>query len=128
MLADEQPDVSPVWVEKRSDLPSGEDLLKEQDEDKSRPEKLRRKFFEVVEDVHEITAKAADRGHDIFAHPPTGHAETGTSPEVVPAPNEGVNSGDLATGLLVLGIMFGEGIRHHRKMKQKRGNSHVGDR
>jgi hypothetical protein len=120
-LADESTGIGPVWVEKRSDLPSGEDLLQERDEDGSRPEKLRRKFFEVVDDVQDITAKAADRGHDIFAHPPTGHAETSTSPEVVRAPNEGVNSGDVATAALALFVTF-EGFRHRRNMKRKERN------
>lgn len=108
--------VGEPWTDPTSDLPpSGEELVKMDDDDKSRPEKIRKKFFEVVSDAHDITGKAANKGHDIFTHPPTGHAETSTAPEVVPAPHDGVNAGDLATGLFVLGTLFGEGMRRGRK-------------
>jgi hypothetical protein len=118
------------WTDPADDLPpTGEELVKMEDDAKPRPEKVRKKFFEVVSDAHDITGKAANKGHDIFAHPPTGHAETSTAPEVIPAPQQGVDAGDLATGLLVLGTLFGEGIRRRReKLKEKKGSYDGGNR
>jgi hypothetical protein len=112
--------VGEPWTDPASDLPpAGAELPAAEDDNRARPEKLRKKFFEVVGDAHEITGKAADKGHAIFARQPTGHAETSTAPEIFPAPHEGVNAGDLATGLFVLGTLVGEGVRRYREKSNK---------
>jgi hypothetical protein len=120
-------DAIPVWtkgVEKRDELPSGEELVKMENDKLSWRERVRREGYEQVDDALDVFKQNIDTVHRLLKQPsPTGHTETTIAPEISPAPHEGVGAGDLATGSLVAGILFGEAIRWGRdrlaKMKER---------
>jgi hypothetical protein len=104
------------------DLPTGEELVKMESDKQSRAERARRKLYESGDEVLDYGGKVVNRVDQIFERPPTGHAETRTGPEVIPAPHEGVGAGDAATALIAAGVVLGEIFRRGReKLKQRKG-------
>jgi hypothetical protein len=117
------------FLERTADRPTGEELVKMESDKKSRFERARKRGYERSEDVIDAVDKGADTVQKVLARPsPTGHPETVTHPEITPAPHEGISAGNAATAILVLGLMFGEGIRwSHGRMKQRERYSNAGN-
>jgi hypothetical protein len=92
-----------------SDPPSGDDLVKMEDEEASRAERARKAFWEDAGDAHDAVDKAGSALHDLWSgHKPEGHAVTSTAPEIAPAPHEGIDGGHAATGIMAAGIVVAE--------------------
>jgi hypothetical protein len=116
----------PTWVtggpDIAGDLPTGEELVKLENDKQSRAERARRKIYESGDEVLDDVGKVVNRVDQIFERPPTGHPETRTVPEVVPAPHDGINAADTATALIAAGVVVGEILRRGReRLKQKKG-------
>ncbi|MFB9834959.1 hypothetical protein [Actinoallomurus acaciae] len=104
------------------DLPTGAELVKMEDDKQSRAERARRKIYESGDEVLDDVGKVVNRVDQIFERPPTGHPETRTGPEVIPAPHEGVSAGDAATALIAAGVVLGEIFRRGREtLRQRKG-------
>lgn len=104
------------------DLPTGAELVKMENDKQSRAERARRKIYESGDEVLDDVGKVVNRVDQIFERPPTGHPETRTGPEVIPAPHEGISAGDAATALIAAGVVVGEIFRRGReKLKQRKG-------
>jgi hypothetical protein len=94
-----------------SDLPpTGEELLKMQDDKKPRLEKLRDKFYEELEDVDDATKEQGETLQNLLERPPpTGHPEVAVNagpmigPEI--AQHVTVDAGSVAEVALVLGVI-----------------------
>jgi hypothetical protein len=100
----------------------GDRIVNAENDETSRPEKLRGKFFREGTDALDKAGKAADHVKKAFTRPPTGHPETRAGPHAVPTPHEGVNVGDTVTALLSTGIVIAEvGRRIHGRLSEKRG-------
>jgi hypothetical protein len=116
----------PTWatggLDIAGDLPTGEELVKMENDKQSRAERARRKVYESGDEVLDDVGKVVNRVDQIFERPPTGHPETRTGPEVVPAPHDGINAADTATALIAAGVVVGEIFRRGReRLKQKKG-------
>jgi hypothetical protein len=104
------------------DLPTGEELVKMESDKQSRAERARRKIYESGDEVLDDVGKVVNRIDQIFKRPPTGHPETRTGPEVVPAPHDGINVTDATTALIAAGVVVGEIFRRGReRLNQKKG-------
>jgi hypothetical protein len=117
----EPPDRDTPWTDR--DLPTVEELTKPDDK-KSRFERLRRTSYEVADDVIEATDKAADTVQSLLSKKPPA-VETGTRsvhPAIETPPHHGIDGGDTATALLMLGVVLGEGarslVKHARRRKK----------
>jgi type II secretory pathway pseudopilin PulG len=104
------------------DLPTGEELVKMENDKQSRAERARRKVYESGDEVLDDVGKVVNRVDQIFERPPTGHPETRMGPEVGPAPHDGINAADAATALIAVGVIVGEIFRRGReRLKQTKG-------
>ncbi|MDN3355113.1 hypothetical protein [Actinomadura sp. DC4] len=116
----------PTWATGGLDiagiLPTGEELVKMENDKQSRAERARRKMYESGEEVLDDVGKVVNRIDQIFQRPPAGHPETRTGPEAVPAPHDGINAADTVTALIAAGVVVGEVYRRGReRLKQKKG-------
>jgi len=93
-------DTTPVGIGLK---PTGDQLMKMENEEVSNPEKLRRKFLEGIDDLNDVARENASLGHDLLMrhHPPTGHAVTEVAHPLPEAPHEGGPAPDIATAGLV---------------------------
>ncbi len=107
------------------DLPSGEQLLSMEDDDASRPEKLRRKFFDVenVGDFLDAEKEGAKTVQDVLSPPQHVSAHTLTPAiDTSPVPPPQADAGDALTGITVLALLGAEAIRaaarHWRELER----------
>lgn len=128
--ADDLPDEGPDWVERRSDLPGGEEL-RDMDSDKlSRFDKMRKSAFKKADDILDNSKEYINSGHDAFGRPPIGsHMQVRQAgPEFTDAAHHSATVGDLMTGVLVAGFLLGEGGRHIYRELVRKGDDHGGHR
>lgn len=99
----EKPDKSPG---DSSDLPPGPELVKMEDDDASRMEKIARESFTEVRDVIDLTQHMTETVDDILQRPTYGHTSVpahGTAYEA--APVGGMDPGSVASTAVVLGVL-----------------------
>jgi hypothetical protein len=84
---------------------------------------MRREGYRQVGDVIDVIKEDVDTANHILGqHQPTGQPETTTAPEIGPAPHDAPTVGDFATGVFVLGMLFGEAGRWlYGKLDRERG-------
>ncbi|MEV5710272.1 hypothetical protein [Actinoallomurus sp. NPDC052274] len=119
----------PLQGEKPEELPTGEEL-RDMDSDKlSRFDRIRKSALKNAGDILDKSKEYANLGHDVLGRPPTGsHAQVrGLQPEVANAPHDGASVGDLITGVMVAGLLLGEGGRRLHRGLLKKGNSSGGN-
>lgn len=129
-VTDDLPDEGPGWVERRSDLPSGEEL-RDMDSDKlSRFDKMRKSAFKKADDILDNSKEYINSGHDALNRPPIGsHTQVRQAgPEFTDAAHHSATIGDLMTGVLVAGFLLGEGGRHIYRELARKGDDHDGHR
>jgi hypothetical protein len=97
--------------------PTGEQIMKMENEDASKPEKLRRKFLEGIDDINDAARDNASLGHDLLTrhHPPAGHAMTEVPHPLPEAPHEGGPAPDITSAGLVAGVLLIEATRRSRE-------------
>ena len=94
--------------------PSGDELLSMEDEEASRPEKLRRKFFDAenVGDFLDAEKEGAQTVQDILSPPQHVGAHTLTpTVDISPVSPPHADAGDTLTGITVLAVLGAEAIR-----------------
>jgi hypothetical protein len=116
-----------AWSSDTGDQPGdpddrkGDRIAKSENDESSRPEKLRRKFHREGTDAVEDAGKAASHVKDILSHPPAGHMETRSGPTATSAPHDGASVTDTFTALVAAGVMIGEASRLlHKKLIHKK--------
>jgi hypothetical protein len=122
---DQVPEEGPVWVEKLSDLPGGEEL-RDVDSDKlSRLDSYRKGAYRKLGDLVDSAKQNINDAQAVMGRPPTGsHAQVRMGqPEVSDAPHHGATAGELATGVIVFGMILGEGIRRTHHVLAEKGRS-----
>lgn len=92
--------------------PTGDQLMKMENEEASKPEQLRRKFLEGIDDLNDSARENASLGHDLLTrhHPPAGHAVTEV-PHPLPEMSDGGLAPDITSAGLVTGILLVEATR-----------------
>jgi hypothetical protein len=115
--AADTPDVEDTVTEKgdiRDQLPAGEELADDADEDSSSLlERLRREVYEESGDEIDVLEKNANLVHDVFSRPPAGSYE-GTSPDqpyIHGAQHSGIDAGSVATAVFTLGLVIDRAAR-----------------
>jgi hypothetical protein len=111
--------------------PAGDRIASAENDEQSRLERLRKKFYEASEDVRDGVRKTSDAVQDLLPRrPPTGHPETRTGPVFAQAEHHGVDAGDTATALLATGFVIVEVGRwiHGKLGRKKEGHSDGRDR
>jgi hypothetical protein len=118
------------WMHSREhdhgeNLPAGEELLSMEDEEASRAEKLRGKFFEQenCESFLDAEKEGAKMVQETLSPPEHASAHTLTPMvEIAPAPPPQADAGDALTGITVLALLSAEAVRsaarHWRAMER----------
>lgn len=93
--------------------PTGSELVRMENEEASKPEKLRSKFLEGIDDINDAARENASLGHDLLTrhHPPAGHAVTEVPHPAPEASHEGGAAPDITSAGLVAGILLIEAAR-----------------
>jgi hypothetical protein len=96
--------------------PTGEQLLKIENEEISKPEKLRRKLLEGIDDINDAARDNASLGHDLLTRhqQPSGHAMTEVPHPLPDGSHEGGAAPDITSAGLVAGILLVEATRLSR--------------
>lgn len=95
--------------EEPPELPAGKELLEMEGDDEPRVDRLRRKTYERLDDLFDVTAEVAEEADGIFHRPPTdSHAVVKIDHTVMEAPHQGIHVGEAATALLATGIVIAE--------------------
>lgn len=102
-------DTTPTGIGRK---PTGDELMKMENEEASKPEKLRRKLLEGIDDLNDVARENASLGHDLLTrhHPPAGHAVTEV-PHPLPEMADGGPAPDITSAGLVTGILLVEATR-----------------
>ena len=96
--------------------PTGEQLLKIENEELSKPERLRRKLLEGIDDINDAARDNASLGHDLLTRhlQPSGRAMTEVPHPLPDASYEGGAAPDITSAGLVAGILLVEATRLSR--------------
>jgi hypothetical protein len=96
--------------------PTGEQLLKIENEELSKPERLRRKLLEGIDDINDAARDNASLGHDLLTRhqQPSGHAMTEVPHPLPDVSHEGGAAPDITSAGLVAGILLVEATRLSR--------------
>jgi hypothetical protein len=98
--------------------PTGDQLRDMENEEASKPEKLRRKFLEGIDDINDAARDNAGLGHDLLMrnHAPAGHAVTEVPHPLQDVPHEGGGAApDITSAGLVAGVLLIEATRRSRE-------------
>jgi len=97
--------------------PTGEQLREMENEELSKPEKLRRKLLEGVDDINDAARDNASLGQDLLTRhqPPIGHAMTEVPHPLPAAPPDGGAAPDITSAGLVAGVLLVEATRLSRE-------------
>ena len=114
--------------------PTGEELVEKDAPEASRVDKVRKRLFdkEVLPDLTDVTEKAGRAGLDLLSgSPPTGKAEVCVPQPIkmYTTPHQGVDGGQILTGMLVVGLVIGEGTKRAYRMTtelKERAHGRVG--
>lgn len=108
------------------EAPREQDLT-ETDEEASRKARARKLLFKEAENTLDASESLGDSIHALMPRqPPTGHPETRSPRPVYSAPpDKGIDGGDAATSLVMIGTLLGEvirtGVQHFRDRREKKG-------
>jgi hypothetical protein len=83
---------------------------------KERGDAFRKRFSREREGIADTAGKTTSKLQDLVSkRPPTGHLESRAGPDATPAPNQGIDAGDILTAGFAAGVMLVEGVRKIRR-------------
>jgi len=97
----------------------GDQVVNREGDDKSRAEAFRGSLWRSADGVADKVEEGTKLARGSF-HQPTGHTEVRSPHAIAEVQHHGIEAGSAAEGLLVLGMVLGEGARRgYEKLKRK---------